>query len=93
MSNRLNGDGPMTFETSSEGPAPKENMSLYYDGDVINVGAITLRLIHTPGHSPGSMVVVIDGKQQAGARVLSARTATILNPASTRLCLESAVHR
>ena len=42
----------------------KENMTTYYDGDVINVGAITMRLLHTPGHSPGSMIVVLDGKQQ-----------------------------
>ena len=34
----------------------KENMTTYGDGDVLNVGAISLKFIHTPGHSPGSMV-------------------------------------
>lgn len=42
----------------------EENVTAHADGDVINVGAITLRLVHTPGHSPGSMVVVVDGGQQ-----------------------------
>lgn len=31
------------------------------DGDFIDVGAIRLRVIHTPGHSPGSMVLYLDG--------------------------------
>jgi glyoxylase-like metal-dependent hydrolase (beta-lactamase superfamily II) len=31
------------------------------DGDFIDIGNIRLRVIHTPGHSPGSMVLFIDG--------------------------------
>jgi hydroxyacylglutathione hydrolase len=31
------------------------------DGDLIDVGDIRLRVIHTPGHSPGSMVLFLDG--------------------------------
>jgi hydroxyacylglutathione hydrolase len=31
------------------------------DGDLIEVGNIQLRVIHTPGHSPGSMVLLVDG--------------------------------
>jgi hydroxyacylglutathione hydrolase len=31
------------------------------DGDLIEVGEIRLRVIHTPGHSPGSMVLLLDG--------------------------------
>jgi hydroxyacylglutathione hydrolase len=31
------------------------------DGDLITVGDVTLRVIHTPGHSPGSMVLYCDG--------------------------------
>jgi hydroxyacylglutathione hydrolase len=31
------------------------------DGDFIDVGGIRLRVIHTPGHSPGSMVLLVDG--------------------------------
>ena len=42
----------------------KDKITKYKDGDVLNVGAITMKFIHTPGHSPGSMVVVVDGNQQ-----------------------------
>jgi hydroxyacylglutathione hydrolase len=31
------------------------------DGDLITVGGVTLRVIHTPGHSPGSMALYVDG--------------------------------
>ena len=31
------------------------------DGDLIEVGGIRLRVLHTPGHSPGSMVLILDG--------------------------------
>jgi hydroxyacylglutathione hydrolase len=31
------------------------------DGDIIEVGDIKLQVIHTPGHSPGSVVLLLDG--------------------------------
>jgi hydroxyacylglutathione hydrolase len=31
------------------------------DGDLIEVGGVRLRVLHTPGHSPGSMVLLLDG--------------------------------
>ena len=31
------------------------------DGDLIKVGGIRLQVLHTPGHSPGSMVLLLEG--------------------------------
>lgn len=31
------------------------------DGDIISVGGVTLNVLHTPGHSPGSMSLHTDG--------------------------------
>ncbi len=31
------------------------------DGDLITVGAVSLRVLHTPGHTPGGMVLYADG--------------------------------
>lgn len=39
----------------------ESSMTLHRDGDVLRVGGVRLRLVHTPGHSPGSMLVVVDG--------------------------------
>lgn len=30
------------------------------DGDELNVGELTLRIMHTPGHTPGSVVILAD---------------------------------
>jgi hydroxyacylglutathione hydrolase len=30
------------------------------DGDVIEIGEVKLRVLHTPGHSPGSVVLLLD---------------------------------
>lgn len=36
------------------------------DGDLIKVGAITIRVIHTPGHSPDSICLLVDTKLLTG---------------------------
>ena len=34
---------------------------LYREGDELNVGAVRLRVMHTPGHTPGSVCLLTDG--------------------------------
>ena len=34
--------------------------------DVVEVGAVRIRLVHTPGHTPGSQCFLVDGKLVAG---------------------------
>ena len=36
------------------------------DGDVLNVGSIRLKVIHTPGHTPDSICILADGKLMTG---------------------------
>jgi glyoxylase-like metal-dependent hydrolase (beta-lactamase superfamily II) len=36
------------------------------DGDLLQVGSIHLRIIHTPGHTPDSVCVLADGKVMTG---------------------------
>jgi hydroxyacylglutathione hydrolase len=36
------------------------------DGDIIRLGKITLKVIHTPGHTPDSICLQIDGKLLTG---------------------------
>jgi glyoxylase-like metal-dependent hydrolase (beta-lactamase superfamily II) len=35
-------------------------------GDVVQVGDVTVELIHTPGHTPGSQCFLVDGKLVSG---------------------------
>jgi hydroxyacylglutathione hydrolase len=36
------------------------------EGDTLQVGSLELKFIHTPGHSPDSMSVLVDGKLMTG---------------------------
>jgi glyoxylase-like metal-dependent hydrolase (beta-lactamase superfamily II) len=36
------------------------------DGDTIRVGTITIKVLHTPGHTPDSICLLIDGKLLTG---------------------------
>ncbi len=43
----------------AEEPPPAD--ILVQDGDLIRVGEVALRVIHTPGHTPGGMCLYLDG--------------------------------
>ncbi|MFH1189122.1 MAG: MBL fold metallo-hydrolase [Candidatus Omnitrophota bacterium] len=45
--------------------SPKADRMLE-EGDVLRVGAIELKVLHTPGHTPGSISVVTDGAAFTG---------------------------
>jgi glyoxylase-like metal-dependent hydrolase (beta-lactamase superfamily II) len=42
------------------------DLVLHASGDVIDVGAIPITLIHTPGHTPGSQCFYVDGRLVSG---------------------------
>jgi glyoxylase-like metal-dependent hydrolase (beta-lactamase superfamily II) len=42
------------------------DLTLHASGDVVEVGAIPITLIHTPGHTPGSQCFFVDGKLVSG---------------------------
>lgn len=38
----------------------------HHGGDVLQVGQVPITLVHTPGHTPGSQCLLVDGKLVAG---------------------------
>jgi glyoxylase-like metal-dependent hydrolase (beta-lactamase superfamily II) len=48
---------------------PESELISHDAGDVIELGGIGIRLIHTPGHTPGSQCFLIEEKDQAGQLV------------------------
>lgn len=46
--------------------APRGQSRLYEDGDEIRVGDTIIRMLHTPGHSPGSACFLVDGHLLTG---------------------------
>jgi glyoxylase-like metal-dependent hydrolase (beta-lactamase superfamily II) len=41
-------------------------MTAHDPGDVISVGRVRLTLVHTPGHTPGSQCLLVDGRLMSG---------------------------
>jgi glyoxylase-like metal-dependent hydrolase (beta-lactamase superfamily II) len=41
-------------------------LALHDSGDVVEAGAVSIELVHTPGHTPGSQCFLVDGKLVAG---------------------------
>lgn len=48
---------------------PESELVAHDGGDVIQLGGIGIRLIHTPGHTPGSQCFLIEETNQAGQLV------------------------
>lgn len=51
---------PAILKVFGASPSPPADRKVR-DGDSITAGGITLEVLHTPGHSPGSMVLYTDG--------------------------------
>jgi glyoxylase-like metal-dependent hydrolase (beta-lactamase superfamily II) len=45
---------------------PLSDLTAHEHGDKVNVGAIEIELLHTPGHTPGSQCFLLDGRLVAG---------------------------
>jgi len=43
-----------------------DQLAAHSSGDIVSVGAFDIRLIHTPGHTPGSQCFLVDGRLVAG---------------------------
>lgn len=62
----LNGSSLLGVEVTSP-PADK----LFQDGDIISFGRLELKVIHTPGHTPGSISLLGDGYVFTGDTLFS----------------------
>ena len=43
-----------------------DQLVLHDSGDTVNVGDVTITLVHTPGHTPGSQCFLVDGRLVSG---------------------------
>ncbi|HLE18098.1 MAG TPA: MBL fold metallo-hydrolase [Syntrophales bacterium] len=57
---RLTSTSPESFAMFQAKPSPAADITVR-DGEHLRVGNISLAVLHTPGHSPGSMSLYMDG--------------------------------
>lgn len=63
------------------------------DGQVLSVGALSLRVLHTPGHSPGSVCLLTDGALFTGDTLFAGSVGRTDLPGGSLTQLEASLRR
>jgi hydroxyacylglutathione hydrolase len=84
------GSYSMMFGISYKTPEPPNR--LLNDGDTIDIGDLHFSVIHTPGHTPGSICLLLDNKVFTGDTLLYRGIGTTLMPGSSRRQLIESIH-
>ena len=87
----LEGRGSLSsqFGISYKTPHPPDR--LLREGDTIGVDGLTLKVIHTPGHTPGSISLYTEGKIFTGDTLFRRGIGTTMMPGSSRSQLISSI--
>jgi len=78
------------FGISYRTPYPPDR--LLREGDVIAVGSLSFKVIHTPGHTPGSICLQTGDKVFTGDTIFYRGIGTTLMPGSSRRELLESIH-
>ena len=78
------------FGISYKTPSPPDR--LLNEGDIIDIGGLHFSVLHTPGHTPGSICLLTDDKVFTGDTLLYRGIGTTLMPGSSRRQLIDSIH-
>ncbi len=87
---RGRGSFSMMFGISYKTPATPDR--LLNEGDIIDVGGLNFSVLHTPGHTPGSICLLTDNKVFTGDTLFYRGIGTTLMPGSSRRQLIDSIH-
>ncbi|MFB3885925.1 MAG: MBL fold metallo-hydrolase [Thermodesulfobacteriota bacterium] len=73
-------------------PSPPADI-LVKEGDQIQVGSVSLKVIHTPGHSPGGMSLFVDGMVCTGDTLFVGSVGRTDFPGSSWEVLETSIRK
>jgi hydroxyacylglutathione hydrolase len=73
-------------------PSPPADI-LVRDGDVIQIGKIGLKVLHTPGHSPGGISLYVDGMVFTGDTLFVGSVGRTDFPGSSWEVMESSIRK
>ena len=79
------------FGISYRTPHPPER--LLREGDIIDVGGMRFAVIHTPGHTPGSICLLTDFGIFTGDTIFRRGIGTTIMPGSSRPQLLDSIHK
>ncbi len=78
------------FGISYKTPPPPDR--LLHEGDSIDIGGLRFSVLHTPGHTPGSICLLTEGKVFTGDTLFRRGIGTTLMPGSSRRQLIESIH-
>lgn len=78
------------FGISYKTPHPPDR--LLREGDEIEISGISFKVLHTPGHTPGSICLLTAGKVFTGDTLFRRGIGTTLMPGSSRSQLINSIH-
>jgi glyoxylase-like metal-dependent hydrolase (beta-lactamase superfamily II) len=89
----LEGTGSFSsqFGISYRTPHPPER--LLHEGDIVEIGKVEFTVIHTPGHTPGSICLLTGDKVFTGDTLFRRGIGTTLMPGSSRPQLLESIRR
>ena len=80
----------MMFGISYKTPGPPDR--LLDEGDIIDISDLHFTVLHTPGHTPGSICLLLDDKVFSGDTLFYRGIGTTLMPGSSRRQLIESIH-
>lgn len=80
----LAGRGSFSSQFGISYKTPPEPDRLLREGDIIDVGSLRFSVVHTPGHTPGSICLLTEGKVFTGDTLFRRGIGTTLMPGSSR---------
>jgi glyoxylase-like metal-dependent hydrolase (beta-lactamase superfamily II) len=83
---------PYLLEMFGAKASPPADISVK-EGDVIQVGSVKLKVLHTPGHSPGGMSLHLDGKVFTGDTLFVGSVGRTDFPGSSWDVLEASIRK
>lgn len=88
----LEGRGPYSSQFGISYRTPRPPGRLLEDGDVVKLGSYEFTVIHTPGHTPGSICLLGNDILFSGDTLLRRGIGTTLMPGSSRRQLIASIH-
>jgi hydroxyacylglutathione hydrolase len=89
----LEGRGSYSSQFGISYRTPHSPERLLREGDIIDVGGMSFEVIHTPGHTPGSICLLTDFGIFTGDTIFRRGIGTTLMPGSSRLQLLDSIHK
>ena len=72
---------------------PDENQRFYDEGDTVRLGTLTLKVLHTPGHTAGSVVLQVGGTLFAGDTLFAGSCGRVDLPGGDGQAMMSSLRR